>query len=585
MRIQTLSAWSGEGSRVRAISLKTMAVILSLCLLRAPACAQSDQVQKAPERELPEIVVQTKDALTLLSGEKESEARAALNKSIATARRNGEVDVPALYMLALMDYSNYRISSAMRSLKKIEQYYSKAPKVSAREKMLLHKRMAQCYYRDRDYLEAADQYKVALEDSTNTPEDARARVEILEGLVGSLWTERQLADAQRYCQMLTEETRQHAMSGNLLYAGSHLWSLLLLVEILEKRGDTAQLAQARADAAGLLEKLIELRKDLETRGVITPSATARGELLSLYIKDSRPASTTDYLWLAVDFEPKTLPLVSWSQGTPKAAIICIHGMGLENRAFTFFGQEMARRGYAVYSLDVRGFGAWKAIKGHEDTAYSATLNDIKRVANFIRRRNPGLPIFVLGESMGGAIALRAAALYGDTMDGVIASVPSAERFQNQVMGFKVALNLLAGGLNKPFDIGGQIESQATKRSELLQLWHGDVKAKARMSPKELIKFAAFMRLTLRHCREITKTPAIIVQGLADRLVKPEGTFDMFKAIPNQDRTLVIVGDAEHLIFETDKQDVVLLQSISAWIDKHVASRGTEPKALTFTRPD
>ena len=53
------------------------------------------------------------------------------------------------------------------------------------------------------------------------------------------------------------------------------------------------------------------------------------------------------------------------------------------------------------------------------------------------------------------------------------------------------------------------------------------------------------------------------------LVKPQGTFDMFEAIPNQDRTLVVIGDAEHLIFETDKQDEVLIESICAWLAKHI----------------
>src|SRR5262249_25338892 len=391
-------------------------------------------------------------------------------------------------------------------------------------------------------------------------------IELLEELLGCLLKQHKLEQAEVYGRQLVEAARQRALTGNPLYASSYLWSLLQTIDISEALGKASEAESAKADAAALLANLIDLRKDAEARGVMPPG---RASLFGSYVQDMHPACTTDYLWLAVNFEPKTLPLIAWSQGTAKAAIICIHGMGLENRAFTIFGQEMARRGFAVYSLDVRGFGAWQAVEGQEDTAYDETLEDIKRVANFIHKRNSDLPIFVLGESMGGAIALRSAAKYGDGINGVIASVPSAERYQNEVMSFKVALGILAGGFEKPMDVSKQISSQATTRTDLIQLWLGDPKGKPKMAPLELIRFDLFMRHTVGRCKSITKTPVLIVQGLADRLVKPQGTFDMFKAIPNKDRTLVVVGDAEHLIFETDKQDEVLIESICAWLDKHI----------------
>jgi alpha-beta hydrolase superfamily lysophospholipase len=67
----------------------------------------------------------------------------------------------------------------------------------------------------------------------------------------------------------------------------------------------------------------------------------------------------------------------------------------------------------------------------------------------IKEHNPSAPVFLLGESMGGAIALNTAAQFGQNLRGVIASVPSAERLQAKRMSLTVALHFL-NGPDKPF---------------------------------------------------------------------------------------------------------------------------------------
>ena len=96
-------------------------------------------------------------------------------------------------------------------------------------------------------------------------------------------------------------------------------------------------------------------------------------------------------------------------------------------------------------------------------------------------------------------------------------------------------------------------------------WTEDERAKSHASPKELIKFDKFMRRTVGACKKIKDTPVMIVQGLGDELVKPKGTVDMFKRIQNKDKTLLIIGQAEHLIFESDVQNTMLLNTLTDWM--------------------
>ncbi len=115
------------------------------------------------------------------------------------------------------------------------------------------------------------------------------------------------------------------------------------------------------------------------------------------------------------------PCLSWveSEQPVQAVIVCVHGLGLHNGTYDAFGKRMSKLGYAVYAIDVRGFGSWMAAEGREKVDFDGCMEDVKGTLKVVHRVHPGLPVFILGESMGGAIALRACALYPELVNGLI----------------------------------------------------------------------------------------------------------------------------------------------------------------------
>lgn len=258
-------------------------------------------------------------------------------------------------------------------------------------------------------------------------------------------------------------------------------------------------------------------------------------------------------------------------------LLCIHGMGLENRAFKPFGRVMGTRGVAVYAMDVRGFGSWLSNSGYEDLDYPRVLSDIALIVGVLQERHPNSKIFILGESMGGAIALTAGSELS-SVAGIVSSVPSAQRFGSGKMAVNVARHFVHGA-TKQFNILDQVAAQATSRPEMREIWALDPKARANMSSADLICFDNFMRSTESYCSKI-KLPTFVVQGLQDKLVKPEGTMRLFNAVGCSDKTLLIIGDSEHLIFESDKHPKVLIDGLTTWLFEHSASPAQEsPKTL------
>src|SRR5690606_11774062 len=102
-----------------------------------------------------------------------------------------------------------------------------------------------------------------------------------------------------------------------------------------------------------------------------------------------------------------LPLRWWlpAGGEPRAVVVALHGLNDYSQAFDRPAQAWAGHGIATYAYDQRGFGAgaqpgiWPGI----DTLAA----DLHAAVQAVSQRHPGVPVYLLGESMGGAVIVAA----------------------------------------------------------------------------------------------------------------------------------------------------------------------------------
>jgi len=110
---------------------------------------------------------------------------------------------------------------------------------------------------------------------------------------------------------------------------------------------------------------------------------------------------------AITLEDSTqLQVRVWPAKTPQRIVIGVHGFNDYSKAFDPLARSLVAELQAtVYAYDQRGFGANPA-PGVWPGA-DRLIEDLREVVSKLRDRHPGLPITVIGESMGGAVALRA----------------------------------------------------------------------------------------------------------------------------------------------------------------------------------
>lgn len=109
-------------------------------------------------------------------------------------------------------------------------------------------------------------------------------------------------------------------------------------------------------------------------------------------------------------------------GSPRAIILALHGFNDYRRAFEGFAAFAAARGYQVEAFDQQGFGAnrnrglWP---GND-----ALASDVRTRLEALRSSWPNIPIYVLGESMGAAVAVLALVGSDGEADGLIMAAPA-----------------------------------------------------------------------------------------------------------------------------------------------------------------
>jgi acylglycerol lipase len=119
-----------------------------------------------------------------------------------------------------------------------------------------------------------------------------------------------------------------------------------------------------------------------------------------------------------------IPTLRWEpEGPPRAVILALHGFNDYKASFAEFGAFAAEHGVLVEAYDQSGFGE-RANSG-QWPGLDVLTGELDQAVRRLRAERPNVPLFVLGESMGAAIAIVALTHPGaPAVDGLILSAPA-----------------------------------------------------------------------------------------------------------------------------------------------------------------
>ena len=125
----------------------------------------------------------------------------------------------------------------------------------------------------------------------------------------------------------------------------------------------------------------------------------------------------------LDATTGSLYVHTWIAEQPRYVALIAHGMGEHAGRYEHVAVRLVADGAAVYAPDHRGHGRSDGVYGTVDDVEDL-VDDLHTVADRAREAHSGLPVVLIGHSLGGIIASRFAQRYPDELAAMVLSAPA-----------------------------------------------------------------------------------------------------------------------------------------------------------------
>jgi len=261
-----------------------------------------------------------------------------------------------------------------------------------------------------------------------------------------------------------------------------------------------------------------------------------------------------------------LPMKAWpSAGAPTAVVLAMHGFNDYSNAFDAVAHTFADDLIITYAIDQRGFGATEqhGIWAGHDTLQS----DLIITVNLLCEKHSGLPLFLLGESMGGAVILSAAQQLERTcIQGVILLAPAVWGWQTMPWWQTVPLRMLAHTLPELKVDGEGLDIHPSDNVEMLRALGRDPLVIKETRIDAIYGLTDLMEAAVVNSGAL-RMPALILYGEHDEIIPPAPFCEMLNNLPDRATShwrLMLYSNGYHML-SRDLQGEVVIQDMVIWI--------------------
>lgn len=308
------------------------------------------------------------------------------------------------------------------------------------------------------------------------------------------------------------------------------------------------------------------------------------------------ASSPEYTeaWLA-GFDGHQFYTRTYAAASPKAVILFVHGFAEHVGRYENIHVNYPKHDITLFSYDQRGFGrtALDAQRRSKDSAYGKTswkwqLSDVEHWAKQLATTYPGIPLFLMGHSMGGgltmAYATRPAAPPSPEsvklFKGLIVSSPSillttpqpkflrwtGAKLANVVPFMSFPADVKAEDLSRdPAANEANLKDPLIKRQGTLRGLDDMLSGGERLLETDWKNWPKSM-------------PVLFVHGTDDKVTSYKATQEFHDKIDADDKKIVLYEGGYHeLVHEIDGIPEKLFEEITSWVEARLLPRAPESK--------
>jgi lysophospholipase len=243
-----------------------------------------------------------------------------------------------------------------------------------------------------------------------------------------------------------------------------------------------------------------------------------------------------------------------AEGEAKSVIVMVHGAMEHHRRYDWLIQNWRSAGFHVVMGDLPGQGMTTRSKRGHIHSFDDYLVEVKDWILAAYQFN--LPVFLLGHSMGGLIAIRLLQEERLNLAGVILSSPCL----GLVTYPSPLLNALSVGLNAVFPTlrmnSGITVEMATRNEDVRQADRGDPLYVTKVSIRWYRELAQAMKLAFTNINNVQETPILVMQASEDKIVDHQVVREWFNKVPLSEKRYKEWPNCYHEIYNEPEREAV-----------------------------
>lgn len=264
-----------------------------------------------------------------------------------------------------------------------------------------------------------------------------------------------------------------------------------------------------------------------------------------FTRDAR-SPMPETLAFTLDGHAGTLAARRWETASPRYIALLCHGYGEHAGRYDHVAARLVADGAAVYAVDHAGHGLSDGERVLVPD-FEHVVDDFRLLDLTARNDNPGLPVALIGHSMGGMIAARYAQRFGAELAAVVLSGP--------VLGtWAVVDELLAADEipDTPIDPATLSRDPEVGRAYVEDplVWHGPFERRTLQALKSCLDL-------ITSAGAIDTVPVLWLHGEQDGLVPLDGTAAGWATLAGPRASSKVYPGARHEIFNETNHDEVL----------------------------
>jgi alpha-beta hydrolase superfamily lysophospholipase len=252
-----------------------------------------------------------------------------------------------------------------------------------------------------------------------------------------------------------------------------------------------------------------------------------------------------------------------AQGEPKAVVLALHGYTDSRDGWAILAKPMNAAGIAVYAPDQSSFGA-TANRGYWPGT-DVLVDEAREMAVQLRAQYRGQKLFIMGESMGGAIELLLGASKNPPpVDGYVISAPAVWGGSALNPGYRMAMKLSEEFVPAKRVTGASVKVQASDNKAALIAFGEDPLTIHAPRVDDVGGLVRLMGQAQGACGKFNQ-PALILYGGHDQLIPPAAMKDCWQAIPPAAPVTLAYYPPDYHLIERDLERAVPTADIISYI--------------------